>query len=252
MPNTSTQPGVERDDGTGRIWNVSVPGMLVYLPEQKGAEKHMVIVFCPGGSYTHLTRLVGADGFVETFLPRGVAVVSLKYRLKPASLSGDVERDARVDAMRAIRILRARAEEWHLDAHRIGLAGASAGGNATLNVASGFDRGDAGAADAVDRESGRPDFVCMLSPWPDGKAVSAYPIGRDAPPAFIASARDDRTAPTTFAEGIAKAYEKAGVACRLWQVDTGGHGAFTIGGTGEGARWVEKFWPWAEGITAGK
>ncbi len=250
VPNASVNPGVERDDGTGRIWNVSMPGMLVYLPEQRGGEKHMAIVFCPGGSYTHLTRLVGADGFVQTFLPRGVAVVSLKYRLKPAS--NDAERDASADAMRAIRILRARAGEWRIDPQRIGLAGASAGGNATLKVASGFDRGDAAAADVVDRESGRPDFVCMLSPWPDGHEISAYPIGKDAPPAFIASARDDRTAPTTFAEGIAKAYEKAGVACRLWQVDTGGHGAFTIGGTGEGVRWVEEFWPWVQGITVGK
>src|SRR6202012_3047513 len=90
VPNASANPGTERDDGTGRIWNVSMPGMLVYLPEQRDGEKHMAIVFCPGGSYTHLTRLVGADGFVQTFLPRGVVVVSLKYRLKPAS--SEVER----------------------------------------------------------------------------------------------------------------------------------------------------------------
>jgi acetyl esterase/lipase len=183
-------------------------------------------------------------------LPRGVAVVSLKYRLKPAS--SDVERDANADAMRAIRILRARAGEWHIDPEWIGLAGASAGGNATLKVASSFDHGDATAADVVDRESGRPDFVCMLSPWPDGHEISAYPIGKDAPPAFIASARDDHTAPTTFAEGIVAAYGKAGVTCRLWQIDSGGHGAFTIGGTGDGARWVEEFWPWLQRVAAGK
>ncbi|MGN6368561.1 MAG: alpha/beta hydrolase [Phycisphaerae bacterium] len=249
VPNAAANPGAERDDGE-RVWNVSVPGMLVYLPEQKGSEKHMAIVFCPGGGYTHLTRLEGADGFARTFLPKGVAVVSLKYRLKPAST--DVERDARDDAMQAIRIVRAHAEEWHIDPQRIGLAGASAGANATLKVASESDRGNAAASDPVDRESGRPDFVCMLSPWPDKHALSDYPIGKGAPPAFIASARDDRTAPTTFAEGIAAAYEKAGVPHRFWQIDTGGHGAFTIGGTGEGAHWVEQFWPWVQGVAAGK
>lgn len=249
VPNAPAAPGAERDDGTGRIWNVSVPGMILYLPEQTGGQRHMAIVFCPGGGYTHLTRLEGADGFVKTFLPRGVAVASLKYRLRPAST--DVERDATADAMQAIRILRAHAERWHIDPHRIGLAGASAGANATLRVASQFDRGDAAAADPVARQSGRPDFVCMLSPWPDGHAVSDYPIRKESPPAFIASARDDHTAPTTFAEGIAAAYKAAGVPCRFWQVDSGGHGAFTIGGTGEGAHWVDQFWPWIQEINKG-
>jgi acetyl esterase/lipase len=238
VPNAAKNPGPERDDGTGRIWNVSVPGMLVYLPKDDGKARHMAIIFCPGGSYTHLTRLEGADGFVMEFLPRGVAVISLKYRLRPASK--DVERDALDDAQQAIRLTRSNADAWGIDSKRIGLIGASAGGNVVLNVVSHGDK------------SAQPDFVGMLSPWPDGNAIEAYPIGKDAPPGFIASARDDKTAPTTFAEGIAAGYESARIAHQFWQIDTGGHGAFTLGGAGEGAHWPEQFWKWLQQIGIAK
>jgi acetyl esterase/lipase len=242
VPNASTRPGVERDDGV-RVWNVSVPGMLVYLPVKNDGKPCMAIVHCPGGSYTHLTRLVGADGLVREFSPRGVAVIALKHRLKPAS--ADVERDALADAERAIRLMRLNAAAWNIDPHRIGLVGASAGANLGLNVISrGENNPDAAADDLADQQSGRPDFVGLLSPWPDGHAISFYPIGKDAPPAFIASARDDKTAPCTFAQAIAAEYAAAGVPCELWLIDSGGHGAFTIGGSGEGGQWAERFWGW--------
>jgi acetyl esterase/lipase len=208
--------------------------MLVYLPKDDGHNRRMAIIVCPGGSYTHLTRLEGADGFVKEFLPRGVAVISLKYRLKPASK--DVERDALADAQQAIRLTRANADAWNIDANRIGLIGASAGGNVVLNVVS------------QNAEGARPDFGGMLSPWPDGNVISKYPIAKDAPPAFIASARDDKTAPTAFAEAIAAEYEAALVPHQLWQIDRGGHGAFTLGSSGEGAHWPEKLWNWLQQI----
>jgi acetyl esterase/lipase len=240
VPNApTTKPDPERDDGTGRVWNVSVPAMLVYLPPQGDdhAAPRMAIVHCAAGGYTHLTRLAGADGFVDEFVRRGVAVIALKYRLRPAS--SDVERDARDDAQRAIQLVRANAKAWNIDPHRVGLVGASAGANAVLNVVS------HGTSD----ESARPDFVGLLSPWPDQHDASLYLIPKTAPPAFIASARDDRTAPCTFAQAIAKGYESAGVPHEFWLIDAGGHGAFTIGGTGEGAGWPPRFRDWLTRIS---
>jgi acetyl esterase/lipase len=243
VPNAATNPAPERDDGTGRIWNVSVPAMLVYLPPNDG-HQHMAILHCPGGGYTHLTRLEGADGLVHEFGPDSVAIIALKYRLKPAS--SDVERDALADAQRAIRLIRHNANAWHIDPHRIGLVGASAGANLGLNTASRPSSTDPHATDPVDQESDRPDFICLLSPWPDQHPIATYPITKDVPPAFIASARDDKTAPTTFAEAIAAEYKTAGVPHELWQIDTGGHGAF--GGPGEGAHWPEHFRNWLKQI----
>ena len=82
----------------------------------------------------------------------------------------------------------------------------------------------------------------MLCPWPWKYTIADYPIGKSSPPAFIASARDDRTAPTAFAEAIAEAYRKQGVPVYLWQIDEGGHMAFSEPSTGTGSGWDKVFW----------
>lgn len=243
VPHPSTRANLERDDGTGRIWNVSVPSMLVYLPPRQNSKPRMTIVFCPGGGYTHLTRLEGADRLVNELLPRNVVIVSLKYRLRPAS--DDVEADAADDAQQALRLLRQHASEWWIDSNRIGLAGASAGANLVLNVAS---RASNPATSQSVTSDSRPNFVVLLSPWPDGHQMGHYPIGHDAPPAFIASAKDDKTAPPSFAAAIDQAYKHVGVKSEFWLIDAGGHGAFTLGGTGEGAHWLDHLHPWLNSL----
>lgn len=244
-------PGATRgaDDGTGRYWDVGIPSMWVYTPQgDPPAGGRVALIACCGGGYTHLTRLVGADGAVDAFLPRDAVVISLRYRTTPPSAS--VDDDALADVQRAVRIVRANAEQWGVHPHKIGVFGWSAGGNLALNLASHFDSGDPDHADPIERQSCRPDFVAMLSPWPSrpARTIEQYPIGPDAPPALIASAEDDRTAPASFARAIGAAYRQAGVAHDLWVVDSGGHGAFTINAPGEGGRWVERFWPWLREI----
>lgn len=248
-PNAPSDATPGGDDGTGRYWDVGLPSLWLYSPEGPTPERGRVtVIACCGGGYTHLTRLVGADGAVEAFLPKGVAVAALRYRTAPPS--EQVEADALADGLRAIRLLRANADKWGVDPGRIGILGWSAGGNLSLNVASHFDDGDPSAADPVERESSRPDFVALLSPWPSrpARTMASYPIGPKAPPAFIASAEDDRTAPVSFARSIADAYQSAGVDHHLWVTKTGGHGAFTIGGPGEGGKWVDRFWPWLQQV----
>lgn len=237
------------DDGTGRWRNVGIPSMLVDLPETPVPGKgRIALIACPGGGYTHLTRLVGADGAVAAFLPKDVAIIALKYRTKPPSTDEGVERDALADAHRAIRLIRHRADEWGIDPGKVGMVGWSAGGNLCLNAASRFDDGRADAEDPVERLGSRPDFVVMLSPWPHGNQPDDYPIRENAPPAFIGSAEDDNTAPASFARGIASGYRTAGTPCHLWVVEEGGHGAFTIDAPGEGGKWIDRFWVWLEEI----
>ncbi|MEY4488991.1 MAG: hypothetical protein RIQ79_1499 [Verrucomicrobiota bacterium] len=231
------------DDGTGRYWNVGIPSLLLYLPEAPAAEGgRMALIACCGGGYTHLTRLEGADGAVAAFLPRNVAIISLKYRTAPPS--PDIAVDALADGKRAIRLLRHHAREWGIDPTRIGLVGWSAGANLALNVASHFDAGATDAADPVERQSSRPDFVVLLSPWPAKHNAADYPIRPDAPPAFIASAEDDKTAPVEFARAIGQAYQDARAPHQLWVLPSGGHGAFTIDAPGEGGKWIDRVLPW--------
>jgi endo-1,4-beta-xylanase len=235
------------DDGTGRFRNVGIPGILLYLPETPApASGRMALIACPGGGYSHLTRLAGADGAVAAFLPRNIAIIALKYRTKPPSL--DVETDACADGERAVRLVRRHAPEWGIDPTRIGIVGWSAGANLALNVASHCDSGTPDASDPVERQSSRPDFVVLLSPWPAHRTIANYPVPAGAPPAFIGSAEDDKTAPSDFARAIGRAYQDVGVAHHLWIVPTGGHGAFTIDAPGEGGKWIDRFLPWAASL----
>jgi len=96
----------------------------------------------------------------------------------------------------------------------------------------------------VEREGCRPQFSVMLCPWPGGRPIADFPITAEAPPAFLASARDDQTAPTRFAEEIAESYARAGVPAKLWQIDAGGHKAFSYRSVGEGAEWPAKVREW--------
>jgi acetyl esterase/lipase len=86
----------------------------------------------------------------------------------------------------------------------------------------------------------------MLSPWFPGKRrVGDYPIGKDTPPAFIATAKDDTGAPTSWAESISAAFEKAGVPQFLFQIEKGNHGAFdTSKPDAEVSHWRTLFMEW--------
>lgn len=244
-PTRFTAAPTDRDDGTGRIVNVNIPGMIVYLPpaSQRPSGGAPAIIACMGGAYTHLTRLVGADHTVEAFVPKGIAIISLKYRLKPPSV--DVASDALEDGNRAVRLVRFHAREWGIDANKVGMLGWSAGANLILNQATHIDAGNAQSSDPVERESSRPDFVVMLSPWPNARPITDYPATKDVPPAFIGSARDDQAAPFTFAESIVAEWKAAGGAVEFMPVPTGGHGAFEIG-TGKAGEWPTTFLPWFE------
>ncbi len=205
----------------GGVANVSVPEMAVHLPAP-GEANGLALLVLPGGSYREVGAFADGMRTVPHFVPKGVAVIVLKYRTRPPSR--DVVRDALADAQRAMRLLRAHARDWGIK--RIGVVGSSAGSHLALNLATHADGGATDASDPVERESCRPDFLVLLCPWPNGRGAEQFPIGAETPPAFIAGAKDDRIAPLAFAEDLVAAYRKAGVPVALWELESGGHTAF--------------------------
>lgn len=237
-------PGVGAG-GVKLVSRIGIPSIIVHKPLAPG-KKRKAVILCPGGAYQALASVDNGNGTLDPFLKEGFVVIVLKYRTVPNPKQAEI--DALVDAKRAVRLVRHRADEWGIDPAQIGVVGWSAGGNLTLNLASTADRGNPQATDPIERQSSRPDFVAMLCPWPTSRPASGYPISKDAPPAFIASAKDDKDAPTRFATGIAASYEKAGVPCNLWVIETGGHRAFSFDSTGEGSHWRERFVAWLPSV----
>lgn len=224
-PGLPADPGPEVSEANGRVSNVSVPMLDVYLPPA-GKANGTALIICSGGGYTRLASgPLGRDAAAR-FNPLGYAVFSLKYRVRPPS--DNVLRDALADARRAVRLVRSRAAEWKIAPDRIGLIGFSAGANLVLNLATAPTSGIASAADPLDRWSDRADFIALAATWSNNQKIASFAIDGHAPPAFILHTRDDTTAPFAFAEELAAAWTRAGVPVVFTPFDRGGHMAFNF------------------------
>jgi acetyl esterase/lipase len=103
----------------------------------------------------------------------GITCVLLKYRVPNAGISWnqfcgcDVTTRSSMpleDAQRTIGLVRFHAADWHVDPHKIGVLGFSAGGHLVAAVSTRFVRRAYPAIDAADRESSRPNFAIALYP----------------------------------------------------------------------------------------
>src|SRR6202142_548803 len=128
-----------------------VPTLTPYLADLAKATG-AALVICPGGGYAQLAPHEGND-YALWLNQHGVTCFVLKYRLgsngyrHPAMLQ---------DAARAVRWVRAHADEFKVDTHRVGIMGSSAGGHLAATLMTHFDFGDTNSADVVERESSRP------------------------------------------------------------------------------------------------
>ena len=164
-----------------------IPTLTVFLPTPEKTTG-AAIVICPGGGYGHLADHEGSH-YARWLNEQGIAGFVLKYRLgsngyrHPAMLQ---------DAARAIRTVRARAEEWKLDAKRVGIIGSSAGGHLASTTITHWDLGNTNAPDAIERQSSRPDLailcypVITLSQEYTHKGSRANLVGTNAPAALLA------------------------------------------------------------------
>jgi predicted esterase len=234
--------GGQNTDNKGGIAQWGIPSIVVWEPLKVGTNRPAFMI-CPGGAYQNICTdwRVRTDGFLQ----KGFVVFMLKYRTVPSWK--DCEKYALLDAKRGIRFIRTYAAHYGIDPDRIGAVGGSAGANLVLNLITHPDAGNPKDEDILERPGCQVAFAAMLCPWPTpaNRPVSFYPISKDTPPAFIASAKDDTGAPTSWAVAIADTYEKVGVPHLFWQIDKGGHAAFSAETPdAEGYPWPTKFVEW--------
>jgi acetyl esterase/lipase len=118
------------------------------------------IVIAPGGGYSGLAMDHEGRQVAAYFNAMGISAFVLKYRLGPR-----YHHPIQIgDAQRALRLVRARAEEFGVSANRIGMMGFSAGGHLTSTAGTHFDSGKADASDVIERASSRPDFLILGYP----------------------------------------------------------------------------------------
>jgi acetyl esterase/lipase len=162
------------------------PSIRIYRPENPNGA---AIVICPGGGYRVLAMDHEGHQIARWLNTIGVTGVVLKYRLAPryrhpAPLT---------DVQRAIRYVRAHADELSLDADRTGVMGFSAGGHLASTVSTHFDDGAADADNPVERASCRPDFtilgypvISLRKPFTHGGSVNNL-LGENPDPQLVDS-----------------------------------------------------------------
>jgi acetyl esterase/lipase len=179
------EPQVAKDYWVANIHN---PSITLYLPSKEKAMGAAVVI-CPGGGHRLLVFNAEGDEPARYLASIGVAAFVLKYRLgRQEGSPYSIEKHARQDGERAMRVVRSRAREWDLDPNRIGMMGFSAGGEIVSMVAFGSGSANVNAADEIDRVDSRPNFLIMIYPGPLGIPDV---IPANAPPAFLLAANDD-------------------------------------------------------------
>ena len=225
--------------------------LTVYLPAPGTSTGTALVVFPGGGYHGHdIRRHVEANA--AYFVPRGIAVIGLRYRVAPpgVEVTEATVATALVDAEQALRLVRHRAAEWRLDPKRIGVLGYSAGSHLALTLAGHFDRGEPQSEDPILRESCRPDFIVALCPFPRGQQASDFKFSRQSPPVFIATAKDDKVAPSKFTVGIAESLRTLAVPVEVHLYPAGGHRAFHADQTTAASHWPDRFLPWLRSLSS--
>jgi formylglycine-generating enzyme required for sulfatase activity len=210
---------------------LDAPFLTVFLP-RAGAANGSAVVIAPGGG--NIMLMYGNEGadVAEVFNDWGTTAFVLSYRLSPRH-----DNDARTrDGERAMRLVRANAARWRLDASKIGLIGFSAGGSLARAVVAASDGGNAQAADPLERASSRPDWAGLIygaGRASDGESLAAYP------PTFLLSAAGDQP-PSLANAQLFMDLTKAGAVAELHVYQRGRHGFGSGVGSSEFADWMPR------------
>jgi acetyl esterase/lipase len=171
----------------------------------------------PGGGYRILAFDLEGSEACEWLNSIGVNAALVKYRV-PAAPNALRYAAPLIDAQHAFEVVRAHAAGWHIDAHRIGVIGFSAGGHlAALASNSPF----------------RPDFALLIYPaYLTGEKdltqlAAELTVSADTPPTFLIQTEDDGV----HVENSLVYY----AALKKWKVPAEMH-IFAKGGHGYGLR----------------
>src|SRR5262249_46348666 len=118
--------------------------------------------------------------------------------------------------------------EWHIDPHKIGVLGFSAGGHLVAAVSTRFDRRVYAPVDDADKESCRPDFAVTLYPghlfdYHADSLNADIHVTRDTPPTFLVHAQNDNVDGVSNSLIYYEALKNAGVPAELHLYAEGRH-----------------------------
>lgn len=125
----------------------------IWLPKKTKKKSPLVIYIHAGGFVSgDKTEIRDKKEMIDDYLAEGYAVASIRYRFLDTTPLQTIMRE---DIGGFVQYIRAHAETFNIDKKRIVSMGASAGGSASLWLATHDDIKDPDAKDPVKRESSR-------------------------------------------------------------------------------------------------
>jgi acetyl esterase/lipase len=203
-PKNAAGPEVDKtkpsDDLVGgkrliRLGNVSDPTISLFLASPAKNTGSAVVVF-PGGGYQILALDLEGTEVCQWLNTLGINAILLKYRVPQAAEVPKYQAPLQ-DAQRAMGIVRLHAKEWHIDAHRVGVLGFSAGGDLAAVLSNNFKQRSYPSIDPADQESCRPDFTVLVYPAylvvkPDSEPLAPeLRVSAETPSTFLVQTEDD-------------------------------------------------------------
>ena len=245
----------EQGNRTG-IMKVTEPTLKIFLVDNKNT-KNAAVIICPGGGYALLSNEKEGDKVAVWLNSIGVSAFVLKYRLPSDMIMEDKTVGPLQDAQEAMRIVRRHADEWNLDATKIGVLGFSAGGHLASTLSTHYN-------DTVyktnDNISSRPDFSILIYPVismdettthkvskenllgekPSNELIAKFSnekqVDSNTPTTFLVHATDDKSVVVENSITYYLALKRNNVPAEMHLYETGGHG-FSLGDDGTNQNW---------------
>jgi acetyl esterase/lipase len=233
----STPPDAQPAPGPQTEWtNIVRPTMTVYSPERENTGVAAVVF--PGGGFEALAIKGEGTEVCDWLTSKGITCVLLRYRVPspPYDWHCKCRPDNRAtptlaleDAQRTMGLVRYHAAEWHVDPHKIGVLGFSAGGYLVAEISTRYENRLYTPGDAADEVSCRPDFAVAVYPghlWVGGKAYGLnpnVPVNHQTPPTFLVQAENDNVDGVNQSIAYYIALKDAGVPVEMHLYAQGGH-----------------------------
>ncbi|QDH32885.1 alpha/beta hydrolase [Porphyrobacter sp. YT40] len=256
----------EKGAGFGAVSNIATPRMRVFRPARPNGA---AVLVAGGGGYFRIQLWKESTPAAEWLAAQGFTVFELIYRLPNDGWDPSVPF---MDAQRAMKIIRTRADEFGIAPDRIGIMGFSAGGHLAGFTAYQPERALYEGKDRFEHVSARPDFAVLLFPVvtlrapydttrtrreivgekATPKAEAAWSIDtyadKHAPPTIIFASADDPTTPPGHGILLFQTLTAAGASAELHLFRDGGHG-WGLGQPDQViSQWPELFSKWAQSL----
>ena len=193
----------------------------------------MAVVICPGGGYAGLAIQHEGSEFAKWLNGQGITAFVLKYRMP--NKHKEVPLD---DAQQAMRYVRKHANEFGIDANKVGIAGFSAGGHLAATTSTHY---------TTEGTSTKPDFSILFYPvitmemathgGSRSNLLGDKPLPEDiqffsnekqinanTPPAILLLSDDDKSVSPVNSVFYYEALKKNNIPATMYIFPKGGHG----------------------------